>query len=372
MPVVQTVDEMRDRVRERADMVNNNFVTDGEINEYIAQSYYELYDLLIQKYGENYYVMSGNITTDGSSSQYSLYPPFPPSGALSPYSSDIPFNDVQQQTFYKLLGVDLKLTPQSGQEAWVTIRPFQFAERNRYAVPNMQSFYGLTNLRYRLNGDNLWLTPTPAAGQELRYWYIPRPVTLAASASIIFKADYSWYAGTDNFAISYDGSYNLIPMPIIDPLSDGFGTVDLTLLSNFINANTFFGQISSSAGTASDGVNLELSIYSNKSKNIWWDASDTHGRAAEGSLPRLIPWNGTADGVSGWTEYIIVDAAIKCMQKEESDTSVLMAQKQALIARIEAAAANRDAGNPAVVSDSQWSDFWLPMGQGGIGGGGGY
>ena len=40
-------------------------------------------------------------------------------------------------------------------------------------------------------------------------------------------------------------------------------------------------------------------------------------------------------------EYVITDAAIKMMQKEESDTSVLQLQKAALIRRIEAAAENR-------------------------------
>ena len=57
------------------------------------------------------------------------------------------------------------------------------------------------------------------------------------------------------------------------------------------------------------------------------------------------------DGISGFDEYVIVDAAIKAMQKEESDVSVLMAQKEALKRRIEAAAANRDAGEPESVSD---------------------
>jgi hypothetical protein len=68
----------------------------------------------------------------------------------------------------------------------------------------------------------------------------------------------------------------------------------------------------------------------------------------------------TVQGVSGWTEYIIVDAAIKMMQKEESDVSVLIAQKQALLARIEAMAHNRDAGMPSTVADAQSSNSFYP------------
>lgn len=52
-----------------------------------------------------------------------------------------------------------------------------------------------------------------------------------------------------------------------------------------------------------------------------------------------------------FSEYVIVDAAIKMLQKEESDVQVLMAQKGALIKRITEVANNRDAGEPESVSD---------------------
>lgn len=59
----------------------------------------------------------------------------------------------------------------------------------------------------------------------------------------------------------------------------------------------------------------------------------------------------TTAGVSGWIEYVIVDAAIKALQKEESDTIALMVQKQALIKRIQDSAMNRDEGQPDTISD---------------------
>lgn len=67
-------------------------------------------------------------------------------------------------------------------------------------------------------------------------------------------------------------------------------------------------------------------------------------------LAQLLQDTDTADGISGWTEYIIVDAAIKALQKEESDISALMVQKQALIKRIEDSAMNRDIGQPDTIS----------------------
>lgn len=233
MATTMTLLELRIAARQRADMVFSQFVTDAEFNSYINQSYFELYDLLISKYGDNYYVAPAyTFTTNGTDYLYNL-----------------PTNP----GFYKLLGVDLALS--NTNDSYVTVRPFEFIDRNRYAVPNFQSFYGLTNLRYRIHGDKLWFTPIPAANQTIRIWYIPRMTTLALD--------------TD-----------------------------------------------------------------------------------------------TVEGVSGWTEYIIVDAAIKAMQKEESDVSALMTQKQMLINRINAMAESRDAGSPAKVSDNMYADFWFPTGSG--------
>lgn len=82
-------------------------------------------------------------------------------------------------------------------------------------------------------------------------------------------------------------------------------------------------------------------------------------------VTQLLQDTDTLDGVSGWNEYVIVDAAIKAMQKEESDVSVLMAQKQMLKQRIEESATNRDAGQPDTISDTRSrADRW-----GGFGGG---
>lgn len=52
-----------------------------------------------------------------------------------------------------------------------------------------------------------------------------------------------------------------------------------------------------------------------------------------------------------WEEYAILDACIKACAKEESDPSVFAAQKQAVRARILAAAPSRDASGPATIVD---------------------
>lgn len=90
-------------------------------------------------------------------------------------------------------------------------------------------------------------------------------------------------------------------------------------------------------------------------------------------MTQLLADNDILDGVSGWTEYVIVDAAIKAMQKEESDASLLMAQKQALLDRIMATAMNRDQGQPDTISDTRsraeaWGVYGPPNGDGSFGG----
>ncbi len=65
----------------------------------------------------------------------------------------------------------------------------------------------------------------------------------------------------------------------------------------------------------------------------------------------LVNDTDTYDDVNGFAEYVVVDAAIKMLQKEESDVSVLFAQKNALAQRITAMASNRDANEPASVTD---------------------
>lgn len=59
----------------------------------------------------------------------------------------------------------------------------------------------------------------------------------------------------------------------------------------------------------------------------------------------------TLDGINGWEEYIVVDAARKCLDKEESDTSALAQEKEMLRQRIINASAKRDAGMPKTITD---------------------
>ena len=218
-----TLLQLRNRSRQRADMENSDFVSDSELTTYINGSIAELHDLLVASYGSDYFLSSHTLTTVAGTESYAL-----------------------PADFYKLMGVDVQIN----NSEWSSIRPFNFNERNR----NQELTWGVAggpNLRYRVMGSNIKLSPTPDTAASVKVWYTPKATELTAEAD-------------------------------------------------------------------------------------------------------------TLDDLNGFAEYVIVDAAIKMLQKQEDDVSVLMLQKENLKRRIEIMAQNRDAGTSDSVSDiyAENNNFW--------------
>lgn len=59
----------------------------------------------------------------------------------------------------------------------------------------------------------------------------------------------------------------------------------------------------------------------------------------------------TVDGVSGWEELIVLDAAIKALSKEESDTTHLERERERIRKRIQDESSMREINNPKRVVD---------------------
>jgi hypothetical protein len=75
-------------------------------------------------------------------------------------------------------------------------------------------------------------------------------------------------------------------------------------------------------------------------------------------IPRtqeLVMDTDTFDGINGYEEYVVIDAAIKMKEKEESDTSGLLFAKQKMEERIKALSSGRDSTEPARVVDTDRS-----------------
>lgn len=238
-----SLSELRLRAKQRADMVNSQFVTDTEWNYYLNASAQELYDLLITTY-EDYYVAPRLVLNyDSTNQNYPL-----PNGQ----------NLNAAPSFYKLYGVDIGLD--AGNQAFITLKKFSWIERNTYVFPQLQTSYlGVFNLRYRVIGNNLVLIPAPMNTLVVGIWYYPRLKVLLQDTDVL-------------------------------------------------------------------------------------------------------------DGVSGWTEYVIVDAARKSLLKQESSVAAdLMNEKLLLKSRIEEAASNRDAAQPERIASTRglgtgyggdWNNGW--------------
>lgn len=89
----------------------------------------------------------------------------------------------------------------------------------------------------------------------------------------------------------------------------------------------------------------------------------------------LVRDTDVVDGISGWEEYIVVDCAIKMLQKQESDASGYVLQKNNLVDRIKRMTAHKDIGAAPVAGDTMMDDYvgeYGPWSRGGMGSGRGW
>lgn len=237
----------------RSDMLNSNFLTLDEWNSNINQSIYELYDLLVTKFGEDYIVANPVTLTTTGAKNYTL-----------PNGTNFLTAGVPAMPVLKVLGVDCGVS--TGNNAWVTLPRFNWIDRNRFVYPQLQAnALGVFNLSYRQIGqDQIYFIPNPSAGQYIQLWYVPVMSQLLQD--------------TDMISFSF----------------------------------------------------------------------------------------------SGWSELVILDAAIKALLKEESydQADRLELRKAKIIERIEVSAANRDVGQPNTISDTRGNTgFYDGGGFGGNGSG---
>ena len=89
--------------------------------------------------------------------------------------------------------------------------------------------------------------------------------------------------------------------------------------------------------------------------NIWFTPQPPVGTVFKlWYAPRFTPMTAdgdTFDGVDGWEEWVINDAAMKALVKEESDISGLQALQQVQNERLATIMENRDAGSPSTTVD---------------------
>lgn len=148
---------LRYQAKLRADKLNSEFLTVDEWNWNLNQSMKRLYDLLVSKYGDNYFSAPPlQFFTNGTAS-YPL-----PNG----------LNYDGAPAMYKLTGVDVGINATNNE--WFTIPRYNFIDRNRYSslqlAGTVQSIYGLS---YITMGSNLEIIPLPTDAQTIQLRYVP-------------------------------------------------------------------------------------------------------------------------------------------------------------------------------------------------------
>lgn len=141
----------------KSDMLRSQFLTDDEWNFNLNQSSFRLYDLLVQKFGEKYFLAPPvQISTNGTST-YPL-----PNGVL--------YNNAP--ALYKLAGVDAGVNPTNQQ--WFTLPKFNWIDRNKFSTLQLagttQSIFGLAYCDF---GTDLYIIPLPTTANTLQLWYVP-------------------------------------------------------------------------------------------------------------------------------------------------------------------------------------------------------
>jgi len=307
-----TLSSLRDQVRQRADMERSNFVTNDELDVYINNSFKEMYDIIVSRF-EDYYTVKTLFTI----SEGNTY--------------DLPDN------FYKARGVDYDLGG-----SYAELSKWNFRDRNYLDRPtSLLSRTRIDYRRYRLIDQTIEIVPEAKATGNYRLWYTPSaPDMITGKLGTATIQDLTFQA----VDIYSDG--NLVSVEYTGGATAGSEVVTVTDNAIFIQIEDEVStaeQVQNAVNASQDALALVSVILSGTASNAQEVVIATN---LTGSIVQV-------DGrtYNGWEEYVVVDAAIKCLNKEESDTSILFARKQALIDRIENMAANRDSGEPEQVTD---------------------
>ena len=162
--MAMTLGTLIQQIRDRCDLENSQFVTNDEITSYINYSLGELYGLLVNAYGGDYFATNyiASVTAGGTS-------------LLANFPDDL----------YKVMGVDLLLSPHPTTNK-ITLQPYNFNERNRANAMNMAGYATqyMTNYRYKLFNKTLQIQPPATGALQLQIWYVPQAPEFTIPASL--------------------------------------------------------------------------------------------------------------------------------------------------------------------------------------------
>ena len=335
--------ELITRIRQRADMVDTQFVTDEEITSYCNESLGELYDLIVGSAAQEYFMRSCNIYEQPPWVRFPSSP-VPPEdfGYNKPayYRDGFMVRDgrldmgafgavderevgngtyaVLPPDFYKILGVDANV----GQDniPW-KLTPYNFNKRDNMAPFNGTWQKGLT-MQYRLAGN----------------------ISKNYDESLFVTPDGAWVPDGTPEDLSGVANAPLMATTISSPPA----AVEL-------NARKLYSPLYSPQSLYLTPFPPSLPDSGKSLITVWYIPLPPRFHWADGSEDAdLGPANQFVPGFAHWDEYLTVDVAMRIRDKEESETQLLLVQKQNITQRILAQAPTRDAQFPETVQDTSY------------------
>lgn len=199
-------------------------------------------------------------------------------------------------------------------------------------------------------------------------YYIAPPIQFTTDGSTY---QYPLPNGINTFLNANNLSQTITPPPFykllgvdlqVQNTNNGYVTINkFTFISRnrFVYPNTsstIYGVFNMMYRVMGNAIQFTPTPSANQGIRLWY-------------IPRLTELLSDTDittiGISGWIEYVIVRAAKYALDKEESDSSRLTEELLFLKKRIEESAANRDAGQPDVISDTRANAGYWNNGNGG-------
>jgi hypothetical protein len=153
---VVTLQQLDDRVRERADQVYASTITTTEIYTYINDAKRYTDDLIVRCYGEDYRATSVTFTATVGAENHSL-------------------SVLTSGTFYKLLQLSA-----TGSNGFQDCKPYGWRERNALRASGVVLQPGDV-YRYKITGDNLSLLPIPTAATRMEIVWVPQTVAMSST-----------------------------------------------------------------------------------------------------------------------------------------------------------------------------------------------
>lgn len=158
---------LRYQSRLRADMLKSNFVTNDEWNLMLNNSIMELYDLLVAKFGEDYFLAPPLIIQSTSALNYPL-----------PDGTNYPVGGNPSPACFKVYGLDFNAygAQTNNTQGWISMSRFNWADHNKYNVllgaasNNVSGQY--CSFQFREMGSQVYIIPSNS-GQYFRLWYVP-------------------------------------------------------------------------------------------------------------------------------------------------------------------------------------------------------